>query len=177
MHRPVLEELAKRDSPFSGLLYAGLMLTDEGPRVLEFNCRFGDPETQSILPLVEGDLLGALWGAATGELDSELAIGEGAAVTVVLAGGNYPEGEATRGAPIDGIEDAEAAGALVFHAGTARHDGRLITNGGRILGVTGLGDDLASARAAAYEGASAISFPGMRFRRDIALVAEGQLHG
>jgi phosphoribosylamine---glycine ligase len=176
VHRPVLEELAKRDSPFSGLLYAGLMLTDEGPRVLEFNCRFGDPETQSILPLVEGDLLGALWGAATGELESELAIGEGAAVTVVLAGGNYPEGKDS-GAQIDGIEDAEAAGALVFHAGTARHDGRLITNGGRILGVTGLGDDLASARAAAYEGASAISFPGMRFRRDIALVAEGQLHG
>ncbi len=176
VHRPVLEELAKRDSPFSGLLYAGLMLTDEGPRVLEFNCRFGDPETQSILPLVEGDLLGALWGAATGELDSELVIGEGAAVTVVLAGGNYPEGKDS-GAQIDGIEDAEAAGALVFHAGTARHDGRLITNGGRILGVTGLGDDLASARAAAYEGASTISFPGMRFRRDIALVAEGQLHG
>ena len=95
--------------PSPGLLYAGLMLTDEGPRVLEFNCRFGDPETQSILPLVEGDLLGALWGAATGELDSELAIGEGAAVTVVLAGGNYPEREDS-GTQIDGIEDAEADG-------------------------------------------------------------------
>jgi phosphoribosylamine--glycine ligase len=103
-------------------------------------------------------------------------MGGGAAVTVVLAGGDYPEAS-DRGAPIDGVEQAEAAGALVFHAGTARHDGRLITNGGRILGVTGVGDDLASARAAAYEGASAISFPGMRFRRDIALIAEGQLHG
>ena len=170
VHRPVLEELGRRESPFSGLLYAGLMLTDEGPRVLEFNCRFGDPETQSILPLVEGDLLGALWGAATGELDANLSIGEGAAVTVVLASGEYPERGDT-GIPIDGIEAAEAAGALVFHAGTARHDGRLVTSGGRILGVTGIAGDLGAARAAAYEAADRIEFAGMQFRRDIALAA------
>ena len=170
VHRPVLEELGRRGSPFSGLLYAGLMLTHEGPRVLEFNCRFGDPETQSILPLVEGDLLGALWGAATGELDANLSIGEGAAVTVVLASGDYPERGDT-GIPIDGIEAAEATGALVFHAGTARHDGRLVTSGGRILGVTGIAGDLGAARAAAYEAADKIEFAGMQFRRDIALAA------
>jgi phosphoribosylamine--glycine ligase len=170
VHRPVLEELAKRGSPFSGLLYAGLMLTGEGPRVLEFNCRFGDPEAQSILPRVEGDLLGALWGAATGELASDLTIGESAVVTVVLASGDYPE-RGDSGTPIEGVEDAEATGALVFHAGTARHDGRLVTNGGRILDVTALGEDLAAARSAAYEAASRIAFAGMRFRRDIALAA------
>jgi len=176
VHRPVLEELARRGSAFSGLLYAGLMLTEEGPRVLEFNCRFGDPETQSILPLVEGDLLGALWGAATGELEADLSIGEGSAVTVVLASGDYPERGDT-GIPIDGIEAAEATGALVFHAGTARHDGRLVTNGGRILGVTGIADDLGAARAAAYEAVDRIAFAGMRFRRDIAVAAaEGHVH-
>ncbi len=175
VHRPVLAELARRDAPFSGLLYAGLMLTAEGPRVLEFNCRFGDPETQSILPRVEGDLLGALWGAATGELGSDLSIGEGAAVTVVLAGGDYPE-QGDSGTPIEGVEDAEASGALVFHAGTARHGGRLVTNGGRILDVTAVGEDLAAARSAAYEAASRIAFAGMRFRRDIALAAAAEGH-
>jgi phosphoribosylamine--glycine ligase len=170
VHRPVLGELAQRGSPFSGLLYAGLMLTNEGPRVLEFNCRFGDPETQSILPQVEGDLLGALWGAATGELGSDLSIGEGAAVTVVLASGDYPE-RGDSGTPIEGVEDAEATGALVFHAGTAKQGGRLVTNGGRILDVTAVGDDLVAARTAAYEAVSRIGFAGKRFRRDIGLAA------
>jgi phosphoribosylamine---glycine ligase len=170
VHRPVLAELAQRGSPFSGLLYAGLMLTDDGPRVLEFNCRFGDPETQSILPRVEGDLLGALWGAATGELSSDLGIGEGAAVTVVLASGDYPE-RGDSGTTIEGVEDAEATGALVFHAGTAKQGGRLVTNGGRILDVTAVGQDLGAARATAYEAVSRIGFAGMRFRRDIGLTA------
>ena len=170
VHRPVLAELAKRGAPFSGLLYAGLMLTEDGPRVLEFNCRFGDPETQSILPRVEGDLLGVLAGAAAGELDVDLSIGEGAAVTVVLASGDYPE-RGDSGTPIEGVEEAEATGAVVFHAGTARQGGRLVTNGGRILDVTAVGEDLAAARSTAYEAVSRIAFAGMRFRRDIGLAA------
>jgi phosphoribosylamine---glycine ligase len=175
VHRPVLDELAARNAPFSGLLYAGLMLTEDGPRVLEFNCRFGDPETQSILPLVDGDLLAALWGAAIGELDADLAVGGGASVTVVLAGGDYPA-RSDSGTPIAGLQDAEAAGALVFHAGTARQSERLVTNGGRILNVTGVADDLSGAREAAYEAAAKIGFDGMQFRRDIALnAAEGHV--
>jgi len=138
--------------------------------VLEFNCRFGDPETQSILPLVEGDLLGALRGAAVGELDADLAVGGGASVTVVLAGGDYPA-RSNSGTPITGLQEAEAAGALVFHAGTARQGEQVVTNGGRILNVTGTADDLSSARAAAYEAAAKIVFDGMQFRRDIALTA------
>ena len=170
VHRPVLAELARRDAPFTGLLYAGLMLTADGPRVLEFNCRFGDPETEVILPRIEGDLLPLLLGAATGELAGEVAFGDFAAVTVVLAGGDYPE-RSDSGTPIDGVEDAEATGAIVFHAGTARQGGRLVTNGGRVLAVTATGDDVGSARSRAYEAASRISFAGMRYRRDIALTA------
>jgi phosphoribosylamine---glycine ligase len=170
VHRPVLAELARRGAPFSGLLYAGLMVTEDGPRVLEFNCRFGDPETQSILPLLESDLLPLLWGAATGDLGGDVVLGDGAAVTVVLASGNYPE-RSDSGTPIDGVENAEAAGALVFHAGTARQGERLVTNGGRVLAVTATGDDVGAARAAAYEAADRISFAGMRLRRDIALAA------
>jgi phosphoribosylamine--glycine ligase len=170
VHRPVLAELARRGAPFAGLLYAGLMLTDDGPRVLEFNCRFGDPETQAILPRLEGDLLAALAGVASGALETELAVSDSAAVTVVLAGGDYPE-SSDRGTPIDGVDEAESAGALVFHAGTARRGETLVTNGGRILNVTATGDELVSARAAAYEAVERISFAGMRFRRDIALAA------
>jgi phosphoribosylamine--glycine ligase len=168
--RPVIAAMGKEGAPYTGVLFVGLMITREGPKVIEFNCRFGDPETQSILPRVEGDLLGALWGAATGELSSDLGIGEGAAVTVVLASGDYPElGDS--GTPIEGVEDAEATGALVFHAGTAKQGGRLVTNGGRILDVTAVGEDLGAARATAYEAVSRIGFAGMRFRRDIGLTA------
>jgi phosphoribosylamine--glycine ligase len=175
VHRPVLTELANRGSPFVGLLYAGLMITDDGPRVLEFNCRFGDPETQAIVPRLEGDLLALLHEAATGRLDSsEVRAGSEAAVTVVLAAADYPSAGDV-GAPIDGVEDAEAGGALVFHAGTARRSDRLVTNGGRILNVTGLGDDLAEARAAAYAAVERISFQGMRYRTDIAARAESRV--
>jgi phosphoribosylamine--glycine ligase len=168
VHRPVLEELARRGTPFVGTLYAGLMLTEEGPRVLEFNCRFGDPETQSVVALLEDDLLGALAAAARGDLRaSELHAADGAAVTVVLAAGSYPEGR-DAGSPIEGIEEAERDGAHVFHAGTAVRDGRLVTNGGRILSVTATGDTLAEARSAAYAAADRISFDGARYRRDIA---------
>jgi phosphoribosylamine---glycine ligase len=169
-HAPVLKELARRGAPFSGVLFGGLMLTADGPRVLEFNCRFGDPETQSLLPRLEGDLLEALAACAAGGLGGvALPASAQAAVTIVLAGGDYPERGDT-GTPIEGIDEAEATGALVFHAGTALHDGRLVTNGGRILNVTALGDSLADARAAAYDAASHIDFAGVQFRRDIAHV-------
>ena len=165
---PILRELARRRMPFIGVLFAGLMLTDDGPRVLEYNCRFGDPETQSLLPRLEGDVLEALAACAAGSIAGvALPASEQAAVTVVLAGRDYPE-RGDVGTPIEGIAEAEAAGALVFHAGTAVRDGGLVTNGGRILNVTALGQSLAEARAAAYEAASHIDFVGMKFRRDIA---------
>ena len=166
--RPVLGELVRRGSPFVGTLYAGLMLTADGPRVLEYNCRFGDPETQSVLPLVEGDLLAALAAAASGSL-AGVALGRrgGAAVTVALVAENYPR-SVDRGTAIDGIADAEAEGALVFHAGTALNNGSLVTNGGRLLGVTATGPTLAHARSAAYAAADRIRIPGARRREDIA---------
>ncbi len=171
VHRPVLEELAARGTPFVGVLFAGLMLTDDGPRVLEFNCRFGDPETQSLLPRVDGDLLGALARAAAGDLSSvDLEVSDAAAVTVVLAAGEYPAANDI-GSPIDGIEDAERAGALVFHAGTALKGDSLVTNGGRILGVTSTGSTVSAARERAYAACEHISFAGMRYRRDIAAMA------
>jgi phosphoribosylamine---glycine ligase len=175
VHRPILEELQRRGAPFVGLLFAGLMLTADGPRVLEFNCRFGDPETQSVLPLLEGDLVQELAAAAAGELRGEgLTTAQGAAVTVVLAAAGYPQ-ESDRGSLITGVADAEAEGALVFHAGTALQDDRLVTNGGRILGVTGRGDTVAEARAAAYVAADRVDFEGARRREDIALeAAEGK---
>jgi phosphoribosylamine--glycine ligase len=162
VHRPVLRELARRGTPFHGLLYAGLMQTAAGIRVIEFNCRFGDPETQSLLPRLESDLLALLAGES-----GELIVSPRAAVTVVIAGDGYPA-RSDSGTPIEGIADAEATGALVFHAGTALHDGQLVTNGGRILNVVALGETAADARAAAYAAAERIDFAGMQFRRDIA---------
>jgi phosphoribosylamine--glycine ligase len=166
--QPVLGELARRGHPFVGTLFAGLMLTVDGPRVLEYNCRFGDPETQSVLPLVDGDLLAALTAAASGSL-AGVVLGRvpGAAVTVALVAGDYPD-SGDRGTTIEGIADAEAEGALVFHAGTALNDGRLVTNGGRLLGVTATGQTLAAARSAAYGAADRIRIPGARRREDIA---------
>ena len=163
VHLPVLRELVHRGAPFQGLLYAGLMQTDDGLRVIEFNCRFGDPETQSLLPRLESDLLPLL----AGDHSRQPEVADRAAVTVVLAGGGYPE-RSDQGTPIDGVEEAEATGALVFHAGTALHDGRLVTNGGRILDVVGVGGTVAEARSAAYGAAARIDFAGMHFRTDIA---------
>ena len=171
VHRPVVEELARRGSPFVGVLFAGLMLTEAGPKVLEFNARFGDPETQSILPLVDGDLLGALAASAGGDLEGvEVGLRLEAAVTVVLAGPGYPE-RSDSGTPISGVEDAEAAGALVFHAGTALRGEQLVTNGGRILSVTATGETVAEARERAYGGCERIRFDGARYRRDVARAA------
>jgi phosphoribosylamine---glycine ligase len=168
IHRPVLAELARRDSPFLGALFAGVMLTENGPRVLEFNCRFGDPETQSMLPRLEGNFLEALAAAAAGDARHvELPVVDDAAVTLVMAAGGYPASGDT-GSSIAGIEDAESTGALVFHAGTAQHGDRLVTNGGRILDVTALGPTIAAARERAYDAAARISFRGARYRSDIA---------
>jgi len=168
VHRPVLAELAARGAPFVGLLYAGLMLTESGPKVLEFNCRFGDPETQSILPRLGGDLLDALAAAARGDLGgARLEAADDATVTVVLAGDGYPQ-RSDSGTPIEGVGAAEATGALVFHAGTAMRGDQLVTNGGRILNVTATGDSVEEARRMAYGACELISFSGMQYRRDVA---------
>jgi phosphoribosylamine---glycine ligase len=170
IHQPVLDELAARGTPFVGVLFAGVMLTDDGPRVLEFNCRFGDPETQSLVPRLDGDLLELLAAAAHGDLSgTSAAAADSAAVTGVIAAGGYPASSDV-GTPIEGIADAEGTGALVFHAGTALKGDRIVTNGGRILNVTAVDASVAAARDRAYEACELISFPGMRYRRDIAAV-------
>jgi phosphoribosylamine--glycine ligase len=171
IHEPVLAELARRGTPFVGALYAGLIATADGVKVLEFNCRFGDPETQVHMPVLGPGLLDVLLAAASGDLaGAALETSGDAAVAVVLAAGGYP-GENDVGTPIEGVDRAEAEGALVFHAGTAQRGERLFTNGGRILTVTGVGSTLAEARAAAYEGADRISFAGVRRREDVARFA------
>ncbi|MCC5949556.1 MAG: phosphoribosylamine--glycine ligase [Nitriliruptoraceae bacterium] len=169
--RPVLRTLAARGTPFRGLLYAGLVLTADGPKLLEFNARFGDPETQVILPRLASDLGELLHASATGSVaDVEVAWRDEAAVTVVLASGGYPGGYAT-GRPITGVDEAGvAAGLDVFHAGTAIEDGRLVTAGGRVLNVTALGRDVAAARDRAYDAAERIHFEGMQRRSDIAAI-------
>jgi phosphoribosylamine--glycine ligase len=170
VHQPVLDELSRRGIAFHGVLYAGLMLTGDGPMVLEFNVRFGDPETQAILPRLRCDLLALLQAASTpGGLGAiELEWAAASAVTLVLASAGYPE-TASHGDVITGLERIPA-GIDVTHAGTARSgDGDLVTAGGRVLGVTALGPDTAAARAAAYAAADMIEFAGKQIRRDIAL--------
>ncbi|MEZ5066114.1 MAG: phosphoribosylamine--glycine ligase [bacterium] len=168
--RPLVRELARRGTPFRGVLYAGLMLTADGPRVLEYNVRFGDPETQVLLPMLASDALELFAATARGELArcEPLRFRPGAALTVVAAAADYPAGSA-RGDVISGLEGPDDRGdALVFQAGTRVGDGgRPETNGGRVLAVTGLGPSLAAARDRAYEALADISFPGMRWRTDI----------
>jgi phosphoribosylamine---glycine ligase len=168
IHQPVLDELARRGAPFVGCLFAGLMLTADGPRVLEFNARFGDPETQVIVPRLDGDLVEALAAAARGDAGgARVRERAEAAVTVVLAGPDYPARSDYDGVPIVGIDAAAAGGALVFHGGTAARNGQVVTAGGRILSVTALGRTVAEARAGAYAGVQKIAFAGARFRTDI----------
>jgi phosphoribosylamine--glycine ligase len=170
IHRPILRELAERGTPFVGFLYAGLMLTAEGPALLECNARLGDPEAQVILPRLAGALGPVLAAAAARSLASErtLPVLPGAAIGIVLASEGYP-GTPKRGLPIAGIEQAEAAGALVFHGGSiGRPQGGYGTSGGRVLTVVGRGPDLARARDAAEDAASLISWDGMQRRHDIA---------
>ncbi|HEX7280376.1 MAG TPA: phosphoribosylamine--glycine ligase [Solirubrobacterales bacterium] len=168
VHRPVVAAMAARGVPFHGVLYAGLMIGPEGPKVLEFNCRFGDPETQAVLPRMRSDLAelflaarepGGLAGAAA-------EFGDDWAVTVVLASAGYPE-SSSMGDVIHGLE-AAAEVAEVTHAGTAESGGEIVTAGGRVLNVTGLGSSPAEARDRAYDAASRISFEGMQVRTDIA---------
>jgi phosphoribosylamine--glycine ligase len=171
--KPTVEEMARRGEPFSGLLYAGLALTSRGVRVVEFNARFGDPETQVVLPLLETPLGGLLKAAAVGSLASHppLRWREGAAVTVVVAAPGYPEAPRT-GDPITGAE-----GVGVLHAGTARTaDGTVVSAGGRVLAVTAVGADLAGARRLAYERVAAVRLAGAHWRTDIGLAAvEGRI--
>jgi phosphoribosylamine---glycine ligase len=173
VHQPVLEELARRGTPFHGVLYAGLMMTADGPRVLEFNVRFGDPECQAILPRLQTDLLGLLCAACRpgGLRDTApLQWAPQTAVTVVLASAGYPE-TSSSGDVISGL-DKVPVGGRVTHAGTSRNAaGEIVTAGGRVLSVTALGDDAADARAAAYAAADMIHFSGRQLRRDIALRA------
>jgi phosphoribosylamine--glycine ligase len=169
VHQPVLNHMRAQGTPFHGVLYAGLMLTDEGPKVLEFNVRFGDPETQPVLPRLDADLGDLLARAVrpSGLEDVTLAWRPEAAVTVVLASAGYPESSSS-GDEITGLEKVPAA-VEVTHAGTKRTpDGRLVTAGGRVLNVTALGENPALAREAAYAAASVIEFPGKQLRSDIA---------
>ncbi|MGD9695553.1 MAG: phosphoribosylamine--glycine ligase [Thermoleophilia bacterium] len=169
VHRPVIAEMARRGAPFSGVLYAGLMMTPAGPRVLEFNTRFGDPETQALLPRLEEDALTLLTAAADGELDDRpVRVNDGAAVAVVLAAAGYP-GAPRGGDVITGLDEAEAAGADVYHAGTAPGpDGTIVTAGGRVLAVSARGAGVADARARAYAAAEHVRFDGRQMRGDIA---------
>jgi phosphoribosylamine--glycine ligase len=165
--QPVINELARRGTPFRGVLYAGIILTADGPKVLEYNARFGDPEAQAVLPLVEGDFLEVLYDCAVGSLRPEkLRRRKGYAVCVVLCAEGYP-GKPRKGDPIQGVEALDDDQVIVFHAGTAIGPAGLCTAAGRVLGVTGLGTTLARARARAYEAAEQIRFAGKHYRKDI----------
>ena len=164
---PTLRELARRGTAYRGVLYAGLMLTPDGPKVLEYNVRFGDPEAEAVLPRLQGDFVELCHAAASGA-SADAHFADDACVTVVLATEGYPVAPRT-GDVITGIDAAEQiAGVTVFHAGTAERDGALVTNGGRVLAVTALAPTLGAARDRAYEGAGRIKWRGVQYRRDIA---------
>lgn len=172
--RPIVAAMKKEGYPFKGCLYAGLMITSEGPKVVEFNCRFGDPETEAVLPLFDGDLARVMLDCVHGTLSDEAVVWKKAcAVDVVLASEGYPASHSS-GEVISGIEDAKKAGCLVFHAGTVKKNGQYVVNGGRVLNVVAVADTLAEAKAKAYEGVSRISWHGMQYRHDIA--DKGLLH-
>jgi phosphoribosylamine--glycine ligase len=168
--QPVIDEMSRRGTPFTGLLYAGLAMTSRGPSVIEFNCRFGDPDTQPVLALLETPLAEVLLACATGDLAGvdRLRWRHGSAVTVIVAAEGYPD------APVLGDEVVIGnlpAGVEVQHGGTRVEDGRLVSSGGRVLAVTAVGDDLATARESAYQGVAAVQLRGAHSRSDIALRA------
>jgi phosphoribosylamine--glycine ligase len=165
---PFLRGIEKDHLRFRGLLFPGLMLTKDGPRVLEFNCRFGDPETQVLMPRLKTDIVDLLEATIVEQLDAVTAEWDtGSAVCVVMASGGYP-GKYTTGKTIVGLEDADRMNdVLVFHAGTQTCENRILTSGGRVLGVTAVGDTLLAAKRRAYEAVEKIQFDGSHFRRDI----------
>jgi phosphoribosylamine--glycine ligase len=170
VHRPIVEAMRGRGVPYHGVLYAGLMLTEAGPSVLEFNCRFGDPETQAVLPRLRSDLIGLCLATRTegGLAGLKADFGDDWAVTVVLASAGYPE-SSSKGDVISGLDEAAAVeGVEVTHAGTALQDEQIVTAGGRVINVTGLGGTAADARERAYDAAQLISFDGKQMRTDIA---------
>jgi phosphoribosylamine---glycine ligase len=170
VHRPVVAAMKRRGTPFHGVLYAGLMLTEAGPKVLEFNCRFGDPETQAVLPRLRSDLLTLCLGSreSGGLAGAEGEFRDDWAVTVVLASAGYPA-SSSKGDVISGLDEAAAVdGVEVIHAGTARSNGDIVTAGGRVLNVTGTGPTAAEARRRAYDAAKLIEFDGKQMRTDIA---------
>lgn len=164
----IISAMREEGSPYSGVLYGGLMLTDSGPMVLEFNVRFGDPEAQAVLPRLKGDLAPGLMGAATGNLAGyRMEWSDRCCVCVVLASGGYP-GKYRTGVPISGLKAAASEpGVHLFHAGTALEDGRVVTAGGRVLNVVALGSDFEEARGLAYQSVRMIRFDGMQYRSDI----------
>ena len=174
VHRPVIAAMERRGTPFTGVLYAGLMMTADGPRVLEFNTRFGDPETQALLPRLDDDALALLTAAADGDLaDRPVRVKDGAAVAVVLAAHGYPAAPRS-GDVITGLDEAAATGAEVYHAGTAPGPGgTVVTAGGRVLAVSARGASVADARQRAYAAADLIRFDGRQMRRDIAAGMDG----
>lgn len=166
---PAARAMVREGRPFRGVLYAGLMITEQGPKTVEFNCRFGDPETQVVLPRLKTDLADIFMATVNGKLQEiEIEWSDEAAVCVVLASGGYP-GPYEKGKPITGLDQVEQS--VVFHAGTKLADGRIVTNGGRLLGVTALGKDIAEARAKAYADIAKIRYEGKHYRTDIALKA------
>ncbi|WP_213951681.1 phosphoribosylamine--glycine ligase [Tepidanaerobacter syntrophicus] len=164
-----IDAMASEGAPFQGVLYTGLMITKNGPKVLEYNCRFGDPEAQVVIPRLKTDLVEVMQAVIDGDLtNAKIEWKSEVAVCVVIASGGYP-GHYETGKVISGLDDAEKNGSIVFHAGTAEKDGKIITAGGRVLGVTALGKDVDEARKLAYESVSKIRFEGMHYRKDIGL--------
>lgn len=169
--KPAAKAMVSEGRPFRGVLFAGLMITKDGPKTIEFNARMGDPETQVVLPRLKTELVDVVLASLNGRLDQlELEWSDEAAVCVIVASEGYPASY-PKGREITGLDAAEAQGALVFHAGTAEKDGKIVTSGGRVLGVVGRGRDIAEARARAYEAVSVIHFDGMHSRTDIAAKA------
>ncbi len=168
---PTVEAMNKEGRPFTGVLYAGLMLTEDGPKVLEFNVRFGDPEAQVLLPLLQTDLLDLCEAVVDGQLDRLSVVWKpGAAACVVMASRGYPDHVET-GSIIEGLEGEQPPGVLIFHAGTGWKEGRLVATGGRVLNVVGLGENLQEAVERAYQGVGRIRFEGMQYRKDIGSIA------